>query len=90
MSAHGADHEPDGKMAHRTVTDFEPGGRFVWSNGDQLHRWADVHNPTGDLFGRSLESKTADWLPISQISRRDRDPTTGAILRTSPYGCTTI
>ena len=38
MSAQGANHEPDGKMNRRTVTDFEPDRRFVWSNGDQLHR----------------------------------------------------
>jgi len=38
MSAHGVDHEPDGKMDRRTVTDFEPGRRFVWSNGDHLHQ----------------------------------------------------
>lgn len=41
MSAHGVDHEPDGKMSRRTVTDFEPGRRFVWStslSGGQLHR----------------------------------------------------
>jgi hypothetical protein len=38
MNAPGADHEPDGKMARRTVADFEASRRFVWSNDAQLHR----------------------------------------------------
>lgn len=38
MSAHGTNHQPDGKMDRRTVTDFEPERRFEWSNSDHLHR----------------------------------------------------
>jgi len=55
MSAHGADHEPHGKLARRTVTDFEPGRRFVWSNGDHLHQ-------------RPITSATSHWrlLPVSR------------------------